>query len=124
MHKSDDVLAYTQLMFRIRHPNLEECWIEGYLAGQRNWTESQNPYERGSLENEHWEQGWWVAFYGELPQYTFEEGHHRHSSKQEVANEPFVDAEGIKPGWTGKVVRIASAIAATVIAVELLDIAI
>lgn len=60
-----DILPQLRLMLNIEHPALEECWIEGYLAGEGDKAEEDNPYTDASIESEHWLEGWSAGFYGE-----------------------------------------------------------
>ena len=119
MNKNDDILSHMRLMLNVNHPALEDCWSEGYEASQLTEDEAGNPYPQGSVENEHWSQGWWAAYYGEEHLYASEVA----TTPIKAANEPRWRTQGVKL-WASRVAKIAGAIAVTVAAVELLDIAI
>lgn len=65
-----DILPHLRLQIALKHPNVEDCWSEGYECSQEDGLdESSNPYKDGSIENEQWREGWWAGFYGEEPLY-------------------------------------------------------
>lgn len=65
MNDVTTLLPYLKLHFNMEHPCLEECYLDGYESAQAEMPEKNNPYHEGSVEHEHWVEGWWAGFYGE-----------------------------------------------------------
>lgn len=78
------VLPDIQLRFNIDHPSIEETYWYGYECASADLTEDINPFKSGSIESEHWTEGWWAGFYGEKP--AFE--HPLLVNKPDVQTEP------------------------------------
>jgi len=127
------VAAHTRLHLSIQKPYLEECYLDGYHLAQAEVEEGANPYKAGSSEYEQWAEGWWDGFYNRTPIYQTLTGTEAEQTIQskinggaivgEAANEPFWRQPKFKL-WAGRVVKIAGAIAVTVAAYELMDIAV
>jgi hypothetical protein len=79
------LLPDIRLDFNINHPNLEECYLDGYVSAQSELSENENPFHRNSVEARHWIEGWWAGFYGEEPLYDL---------TKLVAEEPLVITAG------------------------------
>lgn len=127
MAKQGDILPYLRLKLNIDQPTLEECWAEGYDVAQKEGDEEANPYREDSMEYQHWNQGWWAGFYGEERWYKENDlcdsaNHYRKQiSQYSVAvNEPDYGSENVRE-WAGRFAKIAGAIAATIVAVELFE---
>ena len=132
MNTSVDTLGHLRLQFHIQHPALDAVWMEGYTFATAEGAEEENPYPANTKENEYWTQGWWSGFYGEAPLFdlsTVSEitSYTQHEladvAMQDAANEP----EWVNPSvrlWAGRVAKLAGAIAVTVAAIELLDLAV
>lgn len=132
MKQQSNILPHIRLQFNIDHPRLEECWLDGYECAQHDAEEDANPYETNTLEHEQWADGWSAGFYNETPIYQGIESITRPSTKDQAimeltqipaTNEARWDKAEILQ-WTGRVLKVAGAVAATVAAVELLDMAI
>lgn len=67
MKDTTAVLPHVRLDFNINHPALEECYIDGYACAMAKLDENENPFQVGSIEANHWIEGWWAGFYGEEP---------------------------------------------------------
>ena len=67
------MLPDIKLRFNIEHPTLEEAYIFGYECARQEITESDNPFAQGTLESDHWIDGWWAGFYGETPAFASSE---------------------------------------------------
>lgn len=67
MNDINTVLPHLRLRFNIDHPELEECYSLGYECALAEVEEGENPFVEGTLEYEHWQEGWWAGFYGEEP---------------------------------------------------------
>ena len=68
----DTILSELRLRFHIEHPGLEECYADGYESALADKPEEANPFILGSVEYEHWSEGWWAGLYGETPLYALE----------------------------------------------------
>lgn len=64
------VLPDIQLRFNIEHPSIEESYEYGYECAVADLAEEANPFKLGTLESDHWIEGWWAGFYGEEPAFT------------------------------------------------------
>ncbi len=64
------VLPDLQLRFNINHPNVEESYWYGYESAMSDYAEEANPFKLGTLESDHWIEGWWAGFYGEEPAFN------------------------------------------------------
>lgn len=67
MNELNQVLPDLKLRFNINHPDLDECYNEGYYSAVEEIEEGDNPYKLGTLEHEHWQEGWWAGWYREEP---------------------------------------------------------
>lgn len=67
MNDTDELLPHVKLRFNIDHPSVEECYAHGYEAAHLDIMEEENPFREGTIEHEHWMEGWWAGFYGEKP---------------------------------------------------------
>jgi len=122
MNDKTEILPHIRLKFNIDNPSLEDCWAEGYESGQAEVTEKENPHEKDTPEFLQWREGWWAGFYGEEPIYELVARHQtndlaptiRGITREEAANEPLWKNEDLRK-WTGRVVKIAGAIAATAV---------
>lgn len=61
------MLPHIKLRFNIDYPTLEESYIHGYEQAVAGINENENPFAAGSIENDHWAEGWWAGFYGDEP---------------------------------------------------------
>ncbi|NDH66742.1 MAG: transmission trait enhancer LetE [Gammaproteobacteria bacterium] len=64
------VLPDIQLRFNINHPSIEESYWYGYECASAELDEEANPFNLGSVESDHWIEGWWAGFYGETPAFS------------------------------------------------------
>lgn len=64
------VLPDIQLQFNIDHPSIEESYGYGYECATADLGEEANPYKLGTIESDHWIEGWWAGFYGEEPSFS------------------------------------------------------
>lgn len=123
-------LPYVRLLFEASHPNLEECWLDGYRMAHAEISEDDNPYPKDSLEYHQWSDGWWAGFYGEEPLY---EVHHETAieavgtvSELQV-NLPAANDAPVqqKSGnvWAWRITKLASVLAVTYAAFELAELA-
>lgn len=69
----DTILSELRLRFHIENPGLEECYADGYESALAEKPEEDNPFILGSVEYEHWSEGWWAGLYGEKPLYALEQ---------------------------------------------------
>lgn len=72
MNDTSAWLPDIKLRFNIEHPNLEECYAEGYRYALAELSEQENPFREGTCEFEQWQEGWWAGFYGEEPLYDLD----------------------------------------------------
>lgn len=94
-----EALGYLRLKLAVSHPNLDECWQDGYECGSRNIAETENPYKPGSAEYQGWTDGWWAGYFGETPlavkapvsirRTKIFKKVHQIQAKHEASNEPF-----------------------------------
>ncbi|KTD18182.1 hypothetical protein [Legionella jordanis] len=117
MNDMNTILPDIKLRFNLDHPNLEECYAFGYECALAEMAEEANPYREGSLEHEHWSEGWWAGFYGEKPLFDLsyapvEEGGF---VEKEAANDGFYQnlSNKISAEFFTKVLKITGALAAT-----------
>lgn len=127
MDANKELLPYLKLKLELEHPNLEDCWHEGYYSVQLDLELEDNPYEEDSKEAEFWSQGWWAGFYEEpelspKPLTVVSEGHFTKVNLPQAANESIWSSDNIKR-WTCNVVKVATVVAMTVVAIEFLDLA-
>lgn len=87
MNAMEDVLPYVRLKFNIDNIDLDECYADGYEQALHQKEESDNPFEEGSLEAEHWSQGWWDGFYAHQPLHDIV----NEASSAKIAPEPAVN---------------------------------
>jgi len=66
------LLPHIRLRLNMEHPDLEECYTDGYECAKAQLEEEDNPFAAGSLESEQWLEGWWAGFYGDEPLFTLE----------------------------------------------------
>jgi hypothetical protein len=66
----EQILAYARLQLNIAMVTLEDAWLDGYESMQQDGDENRNPFPTGTLEHQHWADGWWASFYGEQPLFT------------------------------------------------------
>ena len=45
MKNDKQLLSHIKFQFRVQHPDLEECWQEGYEMAEENFKEENNPYK-------------------------------------------------------------------------------
>ncbi|KTC94367.1 hypothetical protein [Legionella erythra] len=72
MNDTSALLPDIKLRFNIEHPNLEECYADGYQCALAELGEQENPFRQGTSEYEQWQEGWWAGFYGEEPLYDLD----------------------------------------------------
>lgn len=72
MNNTSKLLSHLRFHFSLKHPNLEECYTDGYTAALAGLYEEENPYPEDSREFELWFEGWWAGFYGEAPLFDVE----------------------------------------------------
>lgn len=132
MMNTEEILPHVRLKFAVDHPLLEDCWLEGYEFASNNLPENDNPYEKDTSEYEYWCQGWWAGYFGEAPLFTEESLEDKKPTLVDkvvdiktirAANQPDWNKTGVKE-WAGTVAKIAGAIAVTMAAIELIDIAV
>ncbi|NQY42940.1 MAG: hypothetical protein HRT87_06345 [Legionellales bacterium] len=58
-----NLLGITKLLFDIKAPSLEECWEEGFEMAN-SLELSDNPYQKGTANYYHWQDGWWSRKFG------------------------------------------------------------
>jgi len=73
MNDMTELLPHVKLRFNIEHPSIEECYVYGYECGKAEISEEENPYRAGSIENEHWLEGWWAGFYNDEPLFKLDD---------------------------------------------------
>lgn len=66
------ILSELRLRFHIENPGLEDCYADGYESALSEKPEESNPFAFGTVEYEHWSEGWWAGFYGEKPLYALD----------------------------------------------------
>jgi hypothetical protein len=122
-------LPHIRFQFESKYPNLEEVWMDGYRMAGQDLAEDDNPHAEGTLEHQHWNEGWWAGFYEEAPLYDiqYEENVSANADLTKVkpleaANEASYKKPEFKR-WLGRVAKIAGALAVTYAAYELLDVA-
>ena len=71
MQDTTAYLPHIRLDFNIKHPSIEECYVDGYLCATNEMQELENPFKEGSLEARNWSDGWWAGFYGDEPLFDF-----------------------------------------------------
>ncbi len=64
------VLPDIQLRFNMKHASVEESYWYGYEGATAELTEESNPFNSGTIESDHWIEGWWAGFYGEEPAFA------------------------------------------------------
>ena len=64
------MLPDIKLRFNINHPSIEETYWYGYEIACAEGSEEDNPFTLGTIESDHWIEGWWAGFYGEPPAFT------------------------------------------------------
>ena len=127
MDATKEILPYLKLRLELEHPDLEDCWTEGFKHASRDGEQVDNPYKIGTVEAEYWEQGWWAGFYEE-PSWSpkrltvANEGNFTRVALTQAANEPNWTSDKIRR-WTSNVIKVASIVAVTVAAFEMLDLA-
>ncbi|KTD46777.1 transmission trait enhancer protein LetE [Legionella rubrilucens] len=115
MNDTSALLPHIKLRFNIEHPNLEECYDEGYQCALSELGEQENPYRQGTSEYEQWQEGWWAGFYGEEPLYdlgaTTLKKDEEEKSAVSAANDGLFSIHN--KSFLVKVLRITGAIAAS-----------
>lgn len=116
MENTIGLLPHIKLRFNIEHPSCEECYVYGYECALAEVAEEENPFTKGTLEHEHWLDGWWAGFYGESPLFTLPE--ERDTASEEVAaNEKtyhFI-SHLVNSHFLANMLKITGALAATAI---------
>ncbi len=64
------VLPDIQLRFNMHHASIEESYWYGYECACADVAEETNPFKSGTIESDHWIEGWWAGFYGEEPAFA------------------------------------------------------
>lgn len=125
MNDINELLPHVKLRFNIEHPSLEECYAYGYESALAEVSEEENPYTEGTLEHEHWVEGWWAGFYGDKPLFELADiGEAQKAVEKEAANDQsYHMVSGLMSGsFLSKVFKITGAIAATaVVGYQVLD---
>jgi len=67
MEDTMKLLPDIQLRFYMKHASIEESYWYGYECATAELAEESNPFKPGSVESDHWIEGWWAGFYGEAP---------------------------------------------------------
>lgn len=67
MNDINALLPHLRLQLNIKHPELEDCYVDGYECALAEIGEEENPFAENTPEHEHWQEGWWAGFYGEQP---------------------------------------------------------
>ncbi|MFC3908858.1 transmission trait enhancer LetE [Legionella dresdenensis] len=70
MNDTTEILSHLKLRLNIEHPDLEDCYIDGYESAVAELDEEANPFSAGTSEYNQWQEGWWAGFYGEEPLFT------------------------------------------------------
>lgn len=119
MEKNDSLLPYVKLHFNLNHPNLEECYIDGYETAKAELDEEDNPYAVGTLEHEQWQEGWWAGFYEEEPALQLNDSFEEESApKQEIGGNKAANDQSYHPlydGFIARLFQITGALAATAV---------
>ena len=130
MHNTNDILPYLRLKLNVEHPDLEDCWREGYDSALKGISSDSNPFKPHSREYEYWEEGWWAGLYEEVPLFESDvsdvvsskiPGTLAQVSSGEAANEEkWWEPEMRK--WAFRLTKIVATLAATaVVGYQLLD---
>ena len=127
-----EILPHIRLKYHLEHPGLDECWSDGYECAIHDLSEDENPYDEHTPEGEHWLQGWWAGFYGEerlfdinrLPEMAAYRKEVVSISDRDAANEEFQWNKSTALRFVTQIVKVSGLIAATVVAVEILEIVI
>lgn len=114
MNETTMLLPHIKLRFNVEHPSLEECYAYGYECALSEVGEEENPYRDGTIEKEHWEEGWWAGFYGEKPLYDLMENPQQTEKELTAANDQsYHFSKIISDEFITKIYRITGVIAAT-----------
>lgn len=115
------LLAMLRLQLNVMHPDVEECYVEGYEAAIRGFDEQENPFLSGTRENNHWADGWWAGFYGEKPALALKQSSQSNASAILLPANDHAFAEGIG-NFLVKVLEITSVIGvAALVGYQVLD---
>ncbi len=101
MTTNSNVLALTRLQHNIKVPAIEDVWLEGYEGFQGDLDEHNNPYQHGSAEYKHWQDGWWASFYGEEPLFDLAGGLNQRAAL-DTATHAANDADMVKKESHGR----------------------
>ena len=124
MSTQQEVLSHIRLQVNSQAADLGDCWAEGYESAQSNLTEKDNPYEVSTTEYQNWTEGWWAGFYEEEPIFGLNNNVAQLSTAApvEAANESTWLSDRVRC-WTGRVVKTAGVILASIAIIELADLA-
>ena len=127
MNSKNDVMPHLRLLLNIKHPVLEDCWMEGFESAQVMLSEEDNPYKKDTVEYFHWLEGWWSGFYGEEPIHEIYDAEALESVPaivnvpiKRAANEDKWQFPRMKT-WFSRVATIAAITATVAVAYELID---
>ncbi len=118
MNDTTTLLPDLKLRFTIDHPNIEECYTDGYEAALAELDEEVNPYKPDSSEYEQWANGWWDGFYGDKPVFDAASEYEVETAFEEIvaANDLNYHAHGglsLKGSLIATMLKYSGAIAAT-----------
>ncbi|MBA2709086.1 MAG: transmission trait enhancer LetE [Tatlockia sp.] len=117
MKDTTELLSHIKLRFNIEHPSFEECYLDGYHCAKADISEEDNPFNKGSLEYEKWQDGWWAGFYGEEPLFSQTEDSELVNPNEVAANDqayPFI-SNLVNSHVLANILKITGAIAATAV---------
>lgn len=121
MNDTMTLLPHIKFQFNIDYPTWEESYTYGYECAINDIPEEDNPYAEKTQESKAWLEGWWAGFYGEEPLFNLVDTAVESASIDNSANDPsyphfpesFIHAH---PGLIGSVIKITTALTATLIA--------
>ena len=117
-----ELLPHLRLELNLKYPDLDVCATEGYDSAVHNRDESDNPYQDGTPEARYWSEGWWRGFYAPEATKVQKGATLSRLAVRKAVNEPCWNNEHVLR-WSANVVKVASVVAVTVAAIELLDLA-
>lgn len=67
MKNSKTILPDVLLDMHMKHPELDECYFDGFSCGQAELNTNENPFQADSIESRYWLDGWMDAQLGQEP---------------------------------------------------------
>lgn len=116
MKDTTELLPHIKLRFNIDHPSVEECYFDGYNCAKAEISEDDNPFAKGSLEYDQWQDGWWAGFYGEEPLFSQTEESELVNAEKAANDQayPFI-SNLVNSHLLANILKITGAIAATAV---------